>query len=164
MSFIAGPYTGTYNGLALGQFEDGAELEFVHYDEEVRGDNFAQAVQELITRGVDAFLNATLLEYNAAALAAASSLMWPTHATFGRIGQVGRVSTSAIGGATIAKTAVLTNLPGTTATANPTTLTLALCRLPPGFPIRLLFAPRLRRVPIRLQALPDINGVLFAAV
>ena len=160
MPFIAGPYTGTYNTNSLGQFEDGADLEFVHYDEEVRGDNFAQAVQDLITRGSDAFLSATLLEYNAAAMTAVA---WPTHATFGRIGQVGRVSASAIGGATIAKETILTHVQGTTATNTPATLTLALSRLPPNFPIRLLFAPRLRRVPIRLQALPNSSGVLFAA-
>lgn len=158
-TFIAGPYTTAYNSNSLGQAEDGLTLSFTHFDEQITGDNFAEAVQELITRGVNAYLSATLLDYSAAGI---QGLIWPSHGTFGTIGQVGRVSGIAIGGVTIAKSMVLTAVAGTTASSTPATLTLALCRLAPGFPVNLLFAPRLRRVPFQVQSLPSAAGVLFA--
>ena len=159
MPFIAGPYTGVYNSLALGQCEDGYTLDFAGRYEEVTGDNFAESVQELIWRGANMFLSMTLLEYNSAA---AASAFWPW-AAFGTIGQVGRVVTSAIGGnPALAKTTVLTAVAGTTATGTPATLTTAFSILAPNMNISMIFAPRLRRVPIRFQCLPNTNGVLIA--
>lgn len=163
MAFIAGPYTGTYNSLTLGQSRDGYNLQFSPRYEEVIGDNFAEAVQELIYRGVNAYWDTILQEYNAAA---AASAFWPW-AAMGVVGQVGRIMGSAIGAAAaVAKQMQLQVVAGTTAAAfgaaGPATLTIAAAILAPNMNVSMVFAPRLRSVPIRMQALPNSGGVLFA--
>ena len=159
MAFIAGPSSCSYNALALGQSQDGYALDFSLFFEPVRGDNLADAIQDLITRGADAYLSTVLIEYNAAG---AQSAFWPQNAVFGTQGQVGRISASAIGGVTLAKPMILTAIAGTTASATPATLTAALSILAPNFNVNLLFAPRLRVVPLRLQCLPNSSLVSFA--
>lgn len=160
MSFIAGPSTSTYDTSTLGQIEDGYDLEWVTFADEIRGDNFAQALQEIIYRGTDAAINYIMLEYNQAG---AQKAFWPYHATFGTMGQVGRIVASGIGAsAALAKSLVLTAVAGTTAAAVPATLTGARTILAPGFPIRTLFGNRLRRLPLRQILLPDSSGILLA--
>ena len=165
MAFIAGPATGQYDSSNIGQLEDGFDLQLSHHYEEVRGDNLADAIQELITRGEDAYLGGTLIEADLIGAGSPATgirkLIWPNHATFGTIGQVGRVVTTSIGGSTIAKSLVFTRVAGTT--ADVATLTAALSVIAPGFRIAMKTAPRLKRIPFLMVCLPNSSGVLFAA-
>lgn len=145
MAFIAGQYLVTYGGNSLGQIEDGIELEYTFSDEDIRGDNLGDSIQDAVIRGGDCFANFTMLEWNAAGALAA---FWPIAAVFGKIGRVGRLKTS------LSAALVLTAVAGTTAAGTPATLSASRAVLPRGFPVRQLFAPRLRRVPMRMQFLP----------
>lgn len=145
--FIAGAYLPTFDGSTLGQVEDGISLDYSFASDEIKGDNLGDTTQDDVFRGLAGamFLEMTLTEFNAAGVLAA---FWPWSATWGRIdtGIVGQLGTG------LAKSLVLTKVSGPNAT--PTTLTALKAVLAPGYPIRLLFAPRLRRVPLRLKLYP----------
>lgn len=167
MAFIAGPYLATFNTAVtgaevlqtLGQVEDGFNLDYTSYAEPISGDNLAQAMQEMVLRGLDMFLEFVLLEFNALA---AQRIFWPYSATFGTYGQVGRIVGSAIGSNNaLANKLVLTAVAGTTAATVPITLTAPLAILAQGFPLRLLYGNRLRRVPLRLQLFPNASYQYF---
>lgn len=159
MTFIAGAFTLTYNGNALGRTEDGFYHEFVHQSDMISGDNLAAIQQDGVYRGVDnEMVEGVLLEDD---LALASGLLWLLNATFGRIYSSGGQSTvgyllSALGAAFVA-----TKIAGPNAT--PTTFTAASAIIAPvGFGIRRQYANRLRRISFRIQFLPSVvssNGV-----
>ena len=157
MSFIAGHYTATYNSQAMGQPEKGFDLLFNEEAEEIIGSNFGAAYQDDVSRGVNMFLETSLLEYNAAA---ARSLFWPWSSDFLSYGVPGRL------GSSFAKPLVLTAVAGTPAAATPATITLTKVKLANGYPVRLLFDAALRKVPLRLRVQPqDDNGSkLFGAI
>ena len=144
MTFIAGAYTVTYGGNVLGQIEDGIETEFTMQSEDIRGDNLGDTIEDGVYRGGDCFVNFTLTEFNATAAQAA---FWPWHAIWGKYGLVGRLLSG------MSSTLILTVVAGTTAV--PAALTFPYAILAKGFPLRLLFAPRNRRVPLRMHALPS---------
>lgn len=159
MSFIAGGYTCSFDGDTVGQIEDGIEFEWVFNGEVIKGDNLGDSMQDGVYRGGDCFCSMTLTEYDQAKLLKA---IWPWSpagagaANFGRVGTVGVLATSA------ARTLILTKVIGPN--ASPTSITCTAngttggAILPFGFPIRLLLAPRLRRIPLRLQLLPYSSG------
>ena len=144
MAFIAGPYTVTYNSLALGILEDAPSLEMTGSVDPIVGDNYGDSVQDGVYRGGNLFFDMVLQEYNAAGAAAA---FWP-YAALGTMGQVGRMISS------MAQGLVFTAVAGTTASALPATITAPNTILAPNFPVRLLFGSRLRNVPLRFQCLP----------
>lgn len=151
MSFIAGGYTATFDSSALGQIEAGFTLDFSFMKRIITGDNFAESPQDAVFRGMAAFIQYTLLEYNAAG---AIKAMWPYGTTFLTLAsKVGVLDSSVV------KSLVLTAVAGTPAAATPATLTLPRSILAPNYPVNLLFAPDLRTVPIRQQCYPDANGV-----
>lgn len=150
MAFIAGGYTATWNALPLGQIEDGFNLDFSLSAEDIRGDNFGDTVQDGVFRGGDMFLTATLLEYD---LVNTSKVLWPWSATnFGKIdaGFIGRLMS------TFAKVLILTKVTGPS--SSPTTITCNTAVIAPRFNVNMLLAPRLKRVPIRLQFLPFVDS------
>lgn len=146
MSFISGAYNVTYNASTLGQIENGITLEAIIHGEVIRGDYLSQSIQDAVYQGGDLYFNMILLEYNAAA---AKSAFWPMDATLGTVGTVGKLFSS------FAKALVLTAVANTPAVASPASLTAPKTVLAPGYPINLLFAPALRRVPLRLLVLPS---------
>jgi hypothetical protein len=153
--FIAGRYTATYGGLALGQTADGIRLSFQRFVQQVRGDAFAQTVQDQVLQGGEMDLAARLIEYDAAAV---QSAMWPLSTTIFAMGQVGRLDVQS----NLIKQIVLTAVAGTPAAATPATITLPRCILKENFPVELLFAPALREVPLRWRVYLDSQG-LFAS-
>lgn len=112
MTFIAGPYQGTYKGLALGQFDDGFELEYGAKVEDIISDIFPSR-EDGVYRGISVMVRAILNEPNAAGV---QSLTWPWSNTYGASGSTGRLLTSMAG------PLVLTKCSGTTAI--PTSLTI----------------------------------------
>lgn len=143
MTFIAGPYTVTYNGNSLGILEDAAPLDMLNSQIEITGDNEGDTIQDTILRGNRVYMDMVLQEYDAAGAAAA---FWPWNAAVGTLGQAGRL------GSSIAQALVLTAVAGTTAT--PASLTFSKALLAPNFNVRTLFGTRLRQVPIRFMFLP----------
>jgi len=155
MTFIAGPYTMTYNSLSLGIIEDAIRLEITPSEDGIQGDNLGDTIQDGVYRGGNCYIDIVMQEYNAAGALAAFA---PWHATFGNIGQVGILKSS------LAQTLVLTAVAGTGAATNIATLTSTKAVLAPNFPVSMLLGSRLRNVPLRLQLLPYNAGSPAAPV
>lgn len=151
-SFIAGGYTATWNSLALGQAADGYRISHQVFKQLVTGDTYAEAPQEAIYRGAEATIQFTLVEFGEGGI---QSIKWPYSATKWQIGTVGRADVISA----IAKTLVLTAVAGTPAAASPATLTAGYAILHENFPVEVLYAPKLREVPLRMRLYPD-SGVL----
>ncbi len=151
MSFIAGRYTAVWNSLSLGQTERGFDVGFQRFTEPITGDAGADTEQDGINRGADFDVIAQLLEYNAAAVA---TLTWPISGTAFDMGVIGVLDSSKW------QSMIFTALAGTPAASTPATLTCARSILKPRFPVRLLLAPSLRKVPIAMKVYP--NGSVFA--
>lgn len=149
MGFIAGQYTATLGGSALGQIQEGIELRWQSFKSTIVGDNFAEARQDAVYRGVNLDALYTLMEYNAAA---ALSAFWPWDATFLDMGTVGVLESS------LDKQLILTAVAGTPAAATPATITLPNCILadaPTGFTLE----PALRVIAIQQHVYPNASGV-----
>ena len=148
---IAGEYTVTYNGVALGMMEGDAglpTLESVSKGEAV--DNTSIYGKSTLThfyQGADWFAAYTCLSYSAASLAA----LWP----FGTFAQMGIISRDMV---SLAAAFVLTVVAGTPAVGSPNSLTAPKALLSVGFNTRLLFGPTLRKVPIRQSLYPTNLG------
>lgn len=150
-TFVAGPYNASYNAGAAWITENGVEMECRKYADDIRGDNLGDTIQDGVYRGGDCYVNVVGQRYDDAQMSLA---FWPHHATFGRVGQPGILESS------VSKVFVI-NSPaaGTTAnTVGPASITWNLAKLAKNFDLRLLFATRLRNVPLRLQALPYESG------
>ncbi len=152
MAFIAGPFTTTWNALACGQAEDGYTTSHQFFWELIRGDSYGEAPQEGIYRGAEMDISWRAVDFSAAAMQTA---FWPASATIYTMGVPGR---SAVG-SSMAKALVLTAVAGTTAATVPATLTLTNTILKENFPVDLVYAPRLRYVPIRMRVFPTSGGV-----
>ncbi len=104
-----------------------------------------------MNQGADMDVGADLIEYNAAAVA---TLMWPLGAIW-NMGVIGILDSGKW------QSLILTAVAGTPAAATPATLTMARSILKENFPVKLLFAPKLRTVPIRMRVYP--NAGVFAS-
>lgn len=150
MTYVAGGYSSTYNSLDLGVTQRGFELEWSTFEEPVIGDNMGDTPQDGVYTGASAFVNVVLQEYNASA---ASSAFWPWSASFGTLGLVGRMKWD------LSHSLVLTAVSGTRAASiGPSTVTFPAAVLAANFPVRMLFGPTLRNVPLRMQAFPYYAG------
>lgn len=148
MSFIAGQYTVTYNGVTIGQLESGINIIQQSIVEPIRGDNMGESDQDWTYQGGNVYAELQSLEYNASGVAAA---FWP-YGAIGVVGIVGRL------GQDLAKSLILTALAGTPAASTPATITASKAILRPGQDLRLLFSPKLRKVPLVFQLLPYTSG------
>ena len=155
MSFIAGRYVITYGAVAIGQVRD-PNLEHFVNKQLIVGDNFGTSPQDAVLQGMEAFVDFTLMEFDSPG---ALDLFWPYDNVMGLPGVVGRLDVQN----TIARALVMAPLAGTPAadvTAGPdnsalTTFNAAYAVLAEGFPVRMLKAPALREIPIRLRLYPD---------
>lgn len=158
---ISGPYHGSWGGEYMGVTEDGFELEHTFFSEPVRGDNLGDSIQDEIYRGADVAVSMTLIEWvkamGTSGTVATGDIQWPVAAP-GLVGVIGDVATDQIGAM------VLTAMANTPAAANPATITFAQSRVASNFPIRQLYASRLRRMPLRMQIYPSpaASGGTFA--
>jgi hypothetical protein len=161
MTFIAGPYTATYQpalggstGLTLGITEDGFEIETVPYADLIRGDNLGESIQDGVYRGKDVYISMVLEEWD---LDGVQRLMQPytdrdSITDVGEITQVGRLLTAMAG------ILILTPVAGTGAATSAGILTASKAIIAPGFPLRQLLATRHRKIPIRMLLLPYVEG------
>jgi hypothetical protein len=166
MSFIAGKYTVTYdNGggaITIGQVSAGFTLEHVVSKQLITGDAQGDSVQDAIYRGHNVFIEFTMMEYDQAG---ALDVFWPypgASGLHGDQGVIGRADVQALGGG-IAGDLVLTVVAGSPADAasgvlGPQMLTANHAILAEDFPVRMLFAPALRDIPVRLRLYPYDRG------
>lgn len=152
MAFIAGTYTATWNSLALGQSEDGYTTSHQFFWDQIRGDAYGETPQDAVYRGGEFDISWRSIDYDAAGIQTA---MWPFSATIYTLGVPGRTAI----GSSIAKSLILTAVAGTPAATKPATLTLTNAAIKEGFPVELLYAPRLRTVPLRMRVWPSSSGV-----
>lgn len=151
-TFIAGPYTATYNSVGVGVTENGFELsQEASYQEISPSDAYGDTVLDLIYRGANVFLQYESKAYKAGSIAPA----WP-FAALGALGSAGTLMAGA--GTPLVKSTVLTRV---LTDSTPTSITGARSCLAKNFPVRLLFDSRLRTVPIRKQILPSDTAVFF---
>jgi len=156
MGFIAGKYDVTYGGNTVGQIGDGITTEHFVNKRLITGDNEGATPQDGVYRGHEFFMEFTLLEYDATA----SADVFTPYAAFGAQGVIGRLDVAS----GIAKQLVMTAIAGTTAANSPTTVTADLAILAEGFPVRMLFAPDLRDIPIRMRLYPTaVSREFFVA-
>lgn len=146
-TLIAGQYTCTYSGTAMGIMEGDSgvpTIENTNHGEPVNNtDAYGKSTIDGIYQGGDYFAQFMCMEYKAGSIAA----FWP----FGALGVMGVIARLYYD---MAAALVLTAVAGTPAATSPATLTATKSILAMGFNGRLLFGPTLRKVPIRLQLLP----------
>lgn len=153
-ALIAGAYTASFGGSALGLFEGDAGLPVMEHSmvaEDVGNTSlYGKTVIDSLQQGGNVFFAFTCLE---AYLSAVKSAFWPYHSTLGRL-------PAAMGALLYDSSAalVLTAVAGTPAATSPATVTSSKCILAPGFNTRWVFGPTLRKVPIRLRAYPYSSG------
>ncbi len=147
-SCISGPYSATWNSSDVGQQEDGFRLRQSVNKQVVRSNTYGDSAIDAVYRGGDVFLSFTGIEY-----VAAKAVLWP-YGSFGAMGQVGRLDQ----GSSLVQSTVLTAASGTPAAATPATLTCAKSIVDENLNSELLFASRLRVVPITMRCYPYDNG------
>ena len=149
--FIAGAYTITWNSLAIGIClgdEQSPVLEYTSLGRPIDNtDRYGRSRIEGIYQGGNWFAQYTALEYKTGPIAVA----FP-YGAIGVMGTIGRLWSD------IAQALVLTSTAGTPAASTPATLTASKVILAENFPVRLLYGPVLRSVPIRQTVLPYTSG------
>lgn len=154
-TLIVGPYVATYNGTAVGIAEGDAGVPTLvqeHKGQPVDNtDRWGKSMIDWVHLGVNYRLQMTCMEYKTGSLTAFA----PFAAVFGRHGTVG-----ALGYTSFSAALVLTVIAGTPAVGNPNTFTASKATISPGFNANLLFGPMIRTVPLNLQLLPYLSGIL----
>ncbi len=153
-SFMAGQYTVAWNSQLLGIF-DGTDAGLPAFDFQIveqpidNTDAYGGTYIDGVYRGANAFFSGILDEYKAATI----GTMWPS--TIGGIfvlGVIGRLMSA------LASSLVFTAIAGIPAATNPATITFGTAILAPGFPVKLLFGPRLRQIPLRQRLMAYLNA------
>ena len=155
MGFIAGKYTVTFGPsgslLPIGQIAAGITLEHAVSKQLITGDNEGQTVQDAVFQGHNVFAEFTMMEYDDDR---ARDVFWP-YGTEGVQGVMGRLDVQLPVAAHLMLTALAgTPAAGATLTDGPQSLTAEKAILAEDFPVRMLFAPALRDIPVRLRLYP----------
>ena len=154
-NFVAGPYTATYDGVALGLTTQGFTLSHEFFKRLITGDVFGDGPVNSIYRGRAQFVEFESLEAENAGVLALTE-PYGTALTSGVIGQFD-VTQGACTGASAAL--VLTKVTGSCAT--PATVSFPLSVLAEGYPVRALYGQDLRTIPLRLRVYPNYSTGVF---
>ena len=158
-NFVAGPYTATYGGVALGLTTQGFTLSHEFFKRLITGDVFGDGPVNAIYRGRAQFVEFESLEAeNAGILDLTEPYGAGTPLVSGVIGQFDQTVGSCVG---VAAPLILTKVSGSCAT--PATVTLPLSVLAEGYPVRALYGQDLRTIPLRLRIYPDETTGVFGA-
>ena len=144
MVFIAGSYTATYNGLVVGNIEDGFELDYGAVVEDITSDHIRARIDGVF-QGIDMTVKAVLIEPTQAG---AALLAWPWHAGTSpkQMGVPGRLMS------TMAQALVLTACVGNSAAPASITFTKAILWTDR---VSSIYGNTLRKVPITIAVLPQ---------
>ncbi len=141
MAYLAGNYSATYGGSALGQIDDGFSLDWAQKLEEITSDSF-KARQDGVYQGIEMTLRFVLNEPKAAGV---KNLVWPWATTEGDSGIVGRLMSA------LALPLVLTRC--TSNAADPATITFTRAVVWTD-QISTEFALRQRKISVSVAVLP----------
>jgi len=156
-NFVAGPYTATYDGTALGLTTQGFTLSHEFFKRLITGDVFGDGPVNAIYRGRAQFVEFESLEAeNAGILELTEPYGAGTALVSGVIGQFDQTVGSCTGAA---KTLILTKVAGSCAT--PASVTFPLSVLAEGYPVRALYGQDLRTIPLRLRVYPNESTGVF---
>jgi len=148
MSFIAGKYDAIYGTdgaeITVGQISAGITIEHSVSKQLITGDNAGQTVQDAVYQGHNVFVEFTLMEYDQAG---ALDVFWPYDVLEGEQGVIGRLDTA------VARSLQLDGLTGAPV-PSATELQADLAILAEDFPVRILYAPALREIPVRMRLYP----------
>jgi hypothetical protein len=140
-TLITGPYSASWNSVAVGKTREGFDLRWQWKKETITVDTYGDSVIDSIYRGADVFVLWLGVEYSSM-----TAVAWPYAATFGETGLLGRLDV----GSTMTKTMVMTSTALTPAAAAPATLT-STNSIVDDDQVESKFAMRLREVPVKLR-------------
>jgi hypothetical protein len=147
-TFVAGAYSTTWNGVAVGLTANGITVTEEIGSEDIVGDYFGSSVIDSIITGANVFAEFDCLAYKAGSVAAARGFF-----TGGEVPAPGLLASN------LAKSLILTATAGTPAAAAPASLTAAKGLTANGHRIALMFSHRLRQVPVRQRFYPYLDSV-----
>lgn len=145
MSVLSGPYTATWNALAIGQTVQGFEKAYASGARPINFDAMGETPVDMILNRMLMTVDFILAEADAAAVA---TLTWPWDATRGKFPTAGKSLFA------LAKPLVLTSC----GVLNPATITFHKAILAPDFQTRVLYSHRERYIPIQMLILPIKTG------
>ena len=157
MPFIAGAFEAVIGGNTAGQIMEGFTIEWFSNQQPIIGDARGRTPQDHVMQNIEVFVELTLMEWDAVG---AQSLFWPVNATLGTGPIIGSLATG------IAFPQLVLTAVGDTTAAGITaqdTWTFPDVQLQEGFPVRILLAPALRDVVLRLRVYPNSSNVFFTA-
>lgn len=146
MSVTAGPYSATWNALALGETLQGFDKSYSMGARPIQFDSVGETPVDMLTNRLILTVDFILAEYDAAAVA---TLTWPWHATRGSFPKSGTSLFS------LAKPLVLTACGTVT---NPATITFYKAILAPDFQERLRYSHMERYIPVQMYVFPIKAG------
>lgn len=154
-SFIAGPYSSTYDSTDLGIMQDGYEVRLrPSIDLVDQSDIYGDSVIDGVYRGGNCLISMVGLEFTQLL---AKSALWPYGAlntsSLPALGFMGSIGTMLVG-SNKSKSTVLTALTGRTASAAPATMTATQAVMADGSETAYLMTSRNRTSPLVLRCLP----------
>lgn len=140
--FYAGSYTATWNGADIGRTTEGFTIKVKYHKEEIKTDDYGEAVVDTVIRGCDTTVTLDFADY--------ASISAALHAQAGTQG----LANAKVGylGSTVAKQLVLTKIAGTNAPEATWTFPLAIV----DGDIDILLASKLRKGPATFLVLPTL--------
>lgn len=154
--FAAGPYNCVFGGVSIGLMRGDAQspvVEIMRHTQLITDTHlYARTPIGAVGQGGEAFASFTLME----AITGALAVLWP-YSVIGKNPTIGVDDYT-----TLATTFVLTAAAGTLASGNPASISAAKAVLAEDFPMRYVYGPILRELPIRLRLFPnDSSNQLF---
>lgn len=157
-NFVAGPYTATYNGKALGQTAEGYTISHQFLKQIVQGDAWGQTPQDAVYQGREQFVSCRFIEARRSGVLDLVEPYADVAETPFYLGRPGVLDVRGVGGTSpnaIARSLVLTAVSGTPAANDgPATATFLQSILAEGQAVDVLLGPNLREVPVRLRVYP----------
>jgi hypothetical protein len=152
-----GHYDATWNNLALGRTEDGWTYEINHKGETLMFEEFGDSIIDLVGRGAELTVEATLKEWKEEGLKAA---LWPWSDTFGQFECAGRFAVANNYAKALVLTASTCSQAGTEATESdgPKYITFHKTIFAPEMAARINLNNKPRVVPVRFNVfLTDVG-------
>lgn len=144
MTVVAGPYTATWNALAVGNTATGFEHSYAVGARPIQFDSVGETPIDLLINRMVMTVDFVIAEADSAAIA---TMLWPWHTTKGVFPRSGTSLFS------LAKPLILTACD----TINPATITFYRTILSPESQQRILYSHRERYIPVQLYCFPVDN-------
>lgn len=165
-TWVAGPYTSTFNYQAAGAVDLGVttrgyQIGITHLTENIEEtDTYGRTLVDQIYLGTNVTFDFECKEYKAGPLRALTSWTATQLAATGASGlSLGTIGTLA---SNLDGVLILTAAASTPAASSPATLTVTHAKVHENFDIQWIFGPNHRKIPMRMRALPySSSGIKF---